>query len=169
MALLRQPCRRRVDTGRWRPLQRRLVCRALPEHGVVFGGAGLLVANVKPVSPACACPRSARRTRRAGCPDRRPQPWPFIDQFPRDLRRASRERLPLAVLMVDIDHFKACKRHVRPSEAGDECLRRGARYAKCAAPAPATIWRYGGEEFVVVPPNTDTAGACTAAAVRGSK
>lgn len=67
---------------------------------------------------------------------------------------ACRRHEPLALLMVDIDHFKAYNDtygHVQ----GDECLRRVARVIKenCLRPEDF-VARYGGEEFAVLLTNT---------------
>ena len=74
-----------------------------------------------------------------------------------------REQLPLALIMVDIDHFKAYN-DVYGHQAGDDCLRRVAGILRSAIHRPADlVARYGGEEFAIVLPNTDVEGAETVA------
>jgi diguanylate cyclase (GGDEF)-like protein/PAS domain S-box-containing protein len=72
---------------------------------------------------------------------------------------ARRERAPLGLLMIDIDHFKAYNDrygHI----AGDACLRRVAGTVAQAVRRPSDIvTRYGGEEFAVVLASTDPQGA----------
>ena len=76
-------------------------------------------------------------------------------------RRLMREQSSLALIMVDIDHFKAYN-DVYGHQAGDDCLRRVAGILRGAVQRPADmVARYGGEEFVVVLPNTDVQGAET--------
>lgn len=72
----------------------------------------------------------------------------------REFHAARRERAPLAVLMLDVDHFKHYNdRYGHP--AGDACLARVARCIKaCLPPARALASRYGGEEFALVLPAT---------------
>lgn len=83
----------------------------------------------------------------------------FIDQFPRDVRRALRERAPLALMLVDVDHFKAYNDSFGHQQ-GDDCLRAIAHAMQRALKRPADyLARYGGEEFVVVLPHTDAEGA----------
>ncbi|WP_052288576.1 sensor domain-containing diguanylate cyclase [Leptolyngbya iicbica] len=78
-------------------------------------------------------------------------------------RRLMREQSPMALIMVDIDHFKAYN-DVYGHQAGDDCLRRVAGILRSAVQRPADIVaRYGGEEFAVVLPNTDVEGAETIA------
>lgn len=73
--------------------------------------------------------------------------------------RAQRNARPLAVLMVDVDHFKAFnQRHGHAG--GDHALREVARTIEQCIRRPADMAaRYGGEEFQVVLPETDLAGA----------
>jgi diguanylate cyclase (GGDEF)-like protein len=76
-----------------------------------------------------------------------------------EIRRASREREPLSLILADVDHFKAfndCYGH----QAGDDCLRRVASALKSVAKRPADLAaRYGGEEFAMVLPMTTMEGA----------
>lgn len=72
--------------------------------------------------------------------------------------RAYRERSSLALLMIDLDHFKAYNDRYGHL-AGDECLRSVAKVlAAEALRATDLAARYGGEEFVMLLPNTDAAG-----------
>jgi diguanylate cyclase (GGDEF)-like protein len=83
----------------------------------------------------------------------------FIEQFPREMRRAMREQVPLSLLMVDVDHFKAYNDH-RGHQMGDKCLIAIVDAIRKVVRRPADfIARYGGEEFAVVLPGTDSAGA----------
>lgn len=60
---------------------------------------------------------------------------------------------PLALAIVDIDHFKRYNDHYgHPS--GDQCLRRVALQLERSGGANNLVARYGGEEFAVVMPDT---------------
>jgi diguanylate cyclase (GGDEF)-like protein len=77
----------------------------------------------------------------------------------REARRCARQRAPLSVVMIDIDHFKAFNDTFGHLE-GDECLRRVAGALRAQLKRPADIAaRYGGEEFCLVLPDTDSVGA----------
>ena len=83
-----------------------------------------------------------------------------MDEFiQRELARSLREKTPLAVIMADIDFFKAYNdAHGHP--AGDECLKKVAHALTVAVRRPTDlVARYGGEEFAIVLPNTDYPGA----------
>ncbi|GEA89665.1 diguanylate cyclase domain-containing protein [Cellulomonas cellasea] len=69
---------------------------------------------------------------------------------------------PVAVLMVDVDHFKQVNDRWG-HRAGDEALVSLARLLGDVAPDDALVGRWGGEEFLVVLPGTDTAGAAAVA------
>ena len=73
--------------------------------------------------------------------------------------RAERERIPLALLLIDADHFKAFNDHYGHL-AGDACLRSiAAAIAGVSRRPHDLVARYGGEEFAVLLPASDTAGA----------
>jgi len=84
----------------------------------------------------------------------------FLDQaLERVWRRDLRTGRPLAVLMIDIDHFKLLNdRFGHP--AGDACLRDVARVLQEALVRPGDVLaRYGGEEFIALVQDADVAGA----------
>jgi diguanylate cyclase (GGDEF)-like protein len=67
-------------------------------------------------------------------------------------QRASRQGLPLAIAMVDVDQFKAYNDHYG-HQSGDLCLKILAQTLGSMAQRPGELAaRYGGEEFVVVLP-----------------
>lgn len=70
-------------------------------------------------------------------------------------RRATRDKTPLALLMIDIDHFKQYNDHYGHG-VGDACLVSVAgALADGVARAGDLIARFGGEEFVAILPETD--------------
>jgi two-component system cell cycle response regulator len=79
----------------------------------------------------------------------------YLDTHLRTLvERSNRKRnRPLSVLITDIDHFKAIN-DVDGHEGGDDVLRDFARRVRGAVRGADLACRYGGEEFVVVMPDT---------------
>ncbi len=69
--------------------------------------------------------------------------------FERELLRATRRKLPLAVLMLDIDHFKRFN-DSHGHDAGDALLAHFAEVLKRTTRKEDIACRYGGEEFTVV-------------------
>jgi diguanylate cyclase (GGDEF)-like protein len=66
---------------------------------------------------------------------------------------------PLALAMVDLDHFKKIN-DVHGHPFGDRCLQAAATAISQAVFKPGDlVARFGGEEFVILMPNTDLAGA----------
>jgi diguanylate cyclase (GGDEF)-like protein len=83
----------------------------------------------------------------------------FDECLAREWRRAGRARDSIALLMIDVDHFKLFNdRYGHPR--GDACLHRVAGILTLACHRPADfVARYGGEEFAVLLPQTPRAGA----------
>lgn len=74
----------------------------------------------------------------------------FLDAaLPRELARALREHQQLAVVMLDLDHFKKVNDQ-HGHAAGDEVLKALAALLKKGARESDLICRYGGEEFVAI-------------------
>jgi diguanylate cyclase (GGDEF)-like protein len=72
---------------------------------------------------------------------------------------ARRYRRPLALVLCDIDAFKAFNDNYG-HPAGDECLKKiAAALQTCCRRPSDMVARYGGEEFAIVLPDTDLAGA----------
>jgi diguanylate cyclase (GGDEF)-like protein len=73
----------------------------------------------------------------------------FDDYYPRMWQQALRDRRSLALLLIDVDHFKAYNDRYG-HQAGDQALRRVAQVVQGFARRPLDIAaRYGGEEFVL--------------------
>lgn len=74
----------------------------------------------------------------------------FDEHVDRIWPQAIRDKAPLALLLVDIDHFKSYNDYYG-HQAGDECLRRVALSLSRSARRPLDLTaRYGGEEFAIV-------------------
>jgi len=76
----------------------------------------------------------------------------FDETFQGEWNRALRHRLPLAVLLLDVDQFKAYNDQYGHL-AGDACLKRVAQALQIPTQrAGELVARYGGEEFVILLP-----------------
>lgn len=69
-----------------------------------------------------------------------------------------RAGIPMTLLMIDIDHFKAIN-DVFGHDAGDRVLRGIGQFMKHRMRAADTVFRFGGEEFLVILTDTDAAHA----------
>lgn len=86
----------------------------------------------------------------------------ILELLERERRRAIRYERPLAVGMADLDHFKEINdRHGHL--AGDAILNRVAQVMASNLRTADAVGRYGGEEFLLVLPETDMAGAAAVA------
>lgn len=80
------------------------------------------------------------------------------EQFERELARTKRTRRPMSLIVLDLDHFKAFN-DAFGHLAGDDALKRVARIIDDVTRSIEITARIGGEEFAVVAPDTDEAGA----------
>jgi len=85
-----------------------------------------------------------------------------LEVLERELHRARRSGQPLSVVALDLDHFKAVNDRWGHA-AGDTVLRVAAGVVSANARAGDTVGRLGGEEFIVVMPDTPLAAATEAA------
>ncbi|MGK7938738.1 MAG: diguanylate cyclase [Crocosphaera sp.] len=83
----------------------------------------------------------------------------FDTYLNKEWKRLSREKETLSLILCDVDYFKKyndCYGHLQ----GDECLKKVAKALEKSAQRPADLAaRFGGEEFVIILPNTDLQGA----------
>jgi two-component system, cell cycle response regulator len=78
----------------------------------------------------------------------------LFDALRREMRLARRRERPLALVCIDLDHFKQVNdRWGHP--AGDGVLRDSAALMRSALQGAGTLGRLGGEEFAVLLPNAD--------------
>lgn len=103
--------------------------------------------------------RSARIDGLTGVNNRRE----FEKLLEMEWRRGARTRQPLSLILLDVDHFKAFNDRYGHL-AGDSCLRRIASAMQTTVNrSHDAVCRYGGEEFVILLPETDAQGAAKVA------
>ncbi|HEX4940135.1 MAG TPA: diguanylate cyclase [Candidatus Kapabacteria bacterium] len=79
----------------------------------------------------------------------------FDERLNMEWNRCQREKLPLSVILLDVDFFKQYN-DLYGHQAGDHCLTLIARALRKEASRPAeVVGRYGGEEFIILYPNVD--------------
>jgi diguanylate cyclase (GGDEF)-like protein len=86
----------------------------------------------------------------------------FQERLREEFRRAQRYDDPLALVLIDLDHFKLVNDehgHV----VGDQVLKDVAACIKKSVRETDFVARYGGEEFAIILPKTQLAGALTVA------
>ena len=86
----------------------------------------------------------------------------LLETMEREIPRARRHERPLTLVMFDIDHFK----HINDTYghlAGDYVLKEMAQLVKNRLRPDDVLGRYGGEEFAVLLPETNTEGGAAIA------
>ena len=86
----------------------------------------------------------------------------FHNQLQMEIIRHNRYERPLSLLMIDIDHFKQYNDRYGHLE-GDRILSMIGKAITSAVRTPDTAYRYGGEEFTIILPETDLQAATRAA------
>jgi len=83
----------------------------------------------------------------------------YENRLAQEVMSAKRSEQPLSLIIIDIDYFKSYNDHYG-HDSGDYTLKRVALTIKEAVPRETDITaRFGGEEFVVLMPSTDSQGA----------
>jgi diguanylate cyclase (GGDEF)-like protein len=77
----------------------------------------------------------------------------FDEVLQLETQRAARYRLPLSVILFDVDHFKRINDDLG-HHTGDQVLRELGEFVKSHIRASDYLFRYGGEEFLVMCPVT---------------
>jgi diguanylate cyclase (GGDEF)-like protein len=78
----------------------------------------------------------------------------YLNEFlPRELARSARSNMPVAVLLIDLDHFKRVN-DSRGHEAGDIVLNAVGNLLRGNVRGSDIACRYGGEEFALILPDT---------------
>ena len=88
----------------------------------------------------------------------------FFDQcLEQECRRLQRQKIPLSLIMCDIDHFKNFN-DTYGHQAGDDCIKSVAEtLSNTVERAYDVVARYGGEEFAIILPQTTADNACVVA------
>ncbi|QHI98256.1 diguanylate cyclase [Xylophilus rhododendri] len=139
-------------------LIRSMQLRARAEAGLRQARDALGTANEK-------LAHMARDDGLTGIPNRR-----YFDmRLEKVFAQCQRIQRPLAIVMIDVDHFKQFN-DLYGHPAGDECLKRIATALRSSIRRPEDlVARYGGEEMVLLLPETGAAGAlCVAETARNA-
>jgi PleD family two-component response regulator len=80
----------------------------------------------------------------------------IVDILSRELKRSYREKTPLGIAMVDLDHFKEIN-DTGGHRAGDQVLVRVVQCMTSAVRKYDSVGRYGGEEFLLILPGCNEA------------
>ncbi|MBI4390041.1 MAG: diguanylate cyclase, partial [Nitrospinae bacterium] len=160
-------CFRRKDGSRF-PAD--YTCTSVVEHGAIVGAvvvftditerkraqekreqliAELLVMKMR-------LEEAARTDPLTGLPNRRD----FEEKSVYEIKRFERHGKPFGLVIGDIDHFKKIN-DTYGHDAGDQALKQTARLMQTALRKQDLVFRWGGEEFLILLPETDLKGAET--------
>ena len=83
----------------------------------------------------------------------------FDERLEAEWRRCGRASLPVALIVVDIDHFKLYNDHYGHPGGDATLVQFATAMRRAAARTQDLVARYGGEEFAILLPQLDTRGA----------
>ncbi len=86
----------------------------------------------------------------------------LMDQYGKEFAKALRHDSPLALILIDLDHFKQINDEFG-HQVGDEVLRSVSQRIKGQVRQQDTFGRYGGEEFLLILPGIEVADAALVA------
>ncbi|MGB3511983.1 MAG: diguanylate cyclase [Microcoleaceae cyanobacterium] len=87
----------------------------------------------------------------------------FDEYLDQEWRRMKRDKLPLSLIICDLDYFQLYN-DIYGHKVGDDCLKQIAKTISKVVHRPGDlVARYGGEEFAILLSNTDAEGALTVA------
>lgn len=81
-----------------------------------------------------------------------------IERFQQEWQATNRSKRPMSCMMIDVDNFKAIN-DTHGHDAGDVVLKQTAQAIKSGLRAQDVVCRTGGDEFIVICPETDLAQA----------
>lgn len=149
--------------GEWRSETRRLVMSGIFLVALISAFGAYIISQIKERETTEGKLRQAKQQLEAlaaedsltGLSNRRS----FDAALQTEFERALRNRSSLGLIMIDVDRFKQFN-DLYGHPAGDDCLVRVAKAIKAIPARPADLTaRYGGEELVVLLPDTDEDGA----------
>jgi len=125
-----------------------------PRRLLIGAAAALLGVSVRSCYLLDELRQRSLRDALTGCLNRAPA----LEAVERELMRARRSRLPVSLIMFDLDRFKSINdRHGH--QCGDAVLAEVGARMRAALRTSDLTCRYGGEEFLVLLPETPLEGA----------
>ncbi len=82
----------------------------------------------------------------------------FNEYLPRETKRAKRSGNPISVILIDVDDFKLIN-DIYGHKKGDEVMKKLSRAIQRSVRGSDAVVRFGGDEILVVLPDTDKEGA----------